>query len=110
MDEDSPGKGRMAKVARTAATTGNMGPPATAASAYLSVCQQVGALRTPPCKTAWLVWLRLLSRKVGRAACCWYCAMCIWAVYEGAADVGRRALSWQKTCASASGTAPPACL
>ena len=42
VDEDSPAKGRMAKVARTAGAVGAMAPPpATAGSAYLNVCHQV---------------------------------------------------------------------
>lgn len=44
VDEDSPGKGRVAKVARTSAAAGGMGPPTTAGSAYLSVCQQASSL------------------------------------------------------------------
>lgn len=47
VDEDSPGKGRVAKVARTSAAAGGMGPPTTAGSAYLSVCQQVGVCTLP---------------------------------------------------------------
>ena len=39
VDEDSPAKGRLAKVARTAAPPA----PATAGSAYLNVCHQVRA-------------------------------------------------------------------
>jgi hypothetical protein len=58
VDEDSPAKGRMAKVARTA-----MGPPgaaATAGSAYLSVCHQVsrqalGMLAAPAGRSLWRV-------------------------------------------------------
>lgn len=42
MDEDSPGKGRMAKVARTAA--GQALVPPSAASAYLSTCHQATRL------------------------------------------------------------------
>lgn len=43
VDEHSPGKGRVAKVARTSTAAGAMGPPAAFGSAYLGVCQQVGA-------------------------------------------------------------------
>ncbi|PRW39278.1 dynamin-related GTPase isoform A [Chlorella sorokiniana] len=53
VDEDSPAKGRMAKVARTAGVGAMAPPPATAGSAYLNAARLFGRIRqTVACQAA----------------------------------------------------------